>query len=157
MGQIRGFFRSDFSAFGAAAPNALKSDQKKPRICPIWGQFYPLWTQIWNTSAPEEEISGPDIASSQANVVRCLDDVIRVTSHVWYNLATFVTSTTWLTWHSECHVENPRGKTWLCVFFVFSLGIDEIFFILKPQTFSALPDTHKIYAVFNIIFLNFSV
>ena len=38
MGQIRGFFRSDFSAFGAPAPNALKSDLKKSRICPIWGQ-----------------------------------------------------------------------------------------------------------------------
>ena len=36
------FFRSDFSAFGAGAPNALKSDLKKPRICPIWGQFDPL-------------------------------------------------------------------------------------------------------------------
>ena len=30
MGQIRGFFRSDFSAFGAPAPNALKSDLKSP-------------------------------------------------------------------------------------------------------------------------------
>ena len=30
MGQIQGFFRSDFSAFGAGAPNALKSDLKKP-------------------------------------------------------------------------------------------------------------------------------
>ena len=29
MGQIRGFSRSDL------APNALKSDLKKPRICPI--------------------------------------------------------------------------------------------------------------------------
>ena len=28
MGNIRGFFRSDFSAFGAGAPNALKSDLK---------------------------------------------------------------------------------------------------------------------------------
>ena len=36
------FFRSDFSAFGAGAPNALKSDLKKPRICPIWGQSDPL-------------------------------------------------------------------------------------------------------------------
>ena len=35
-GQIR-FFSSDFNAFGAGAPNALKSDLKKPRICPIWG------------------------------------------------------------------------------------------------------------------------
>ena len=31
-----GFFRSDFSAFGAGALNVLKSDLKKPRICPIW-------------------------------------------------------------------------------------------------------------------------
>ena len=38
MGQIRGFFRSGFSAFGA---NALKPDLKKPRICPIWGQSDP--------------------------------------------------------------------------------------------------------------------
>jgi len=33
MGQIWVFFRSDFSAFGAGAPNALESDLKKPLIC----------------------------------------------------------------------------------------------------------------------------
>ena len=48
MGQIRGFFRSDFSTFGAGAPNALKSDLKKPRICPIWGQSEPLWSQTYH-------------------------------------------------------------------------------------------------------------
>ena len=48
MGQIRDFFRSDFSAFGAPAPNALKSDLKKPRICPIWGQSDPLWSQTYH-------------------------------------------------------------------------------------------------------------
>ena len=48
MGQIRGFFRSDFSAFGTGAPNALKSDLKKPRICPIWGQSDPLWSQTYH-------------------------------------------------------------------------------------------------------------
>ena len=41
MGQIRGLFRS------AGAPNALKSDLKKPRICPIWGQSDPLWSQTY--------------------------------------------------------------------------------------------------------------
>ena len=49
MGEIQEFFRSDFSAFGAPAPNALKSDLKKSRICPIWGQSDPLWSQ---TSQP---------------------------------------------------------------------------------------------------------
>ena len=48
MGQIRGFFRSYFSEFGAPAPNALKSDLKKPRICPIWGQSDPLWSQTYH-------------------------------------------------------------------------------------------------------------
>ena len=48
MGQIRGFFRSDFIAFDAGAPNALKSDSKMPRICPIWGQSDPLWSQIYH-------------------------------------------------------------------------------------------------------------
>ena len=48
MGQIRGFFRSDFSAFGAPAPKALKSDLKKPRICLIWGQSDPLWSQTYH-------------------------------------------------------------------------------------------------------------
>ena len=33
------FSDQDFSAFGAGAPNALKSDLKMPRICPIWGPF----------------------------------------------------------------------------------------------------------------------
>ena len=32
--QIRGFFISDFSA-------SVKSDLKKPRICPIWGPIWP--------------------------------------------------------------------------------------------------------------------
>ena len=35
MGQIRGFLRSDFSAFGAPAPNALKSVLKKPGFVPF--------------------------------------------------------------------------------------------------------------------------
>ena len=48
IGQIRDFFRSDFSAFGAPAPYALKSDLKKPRICPIWGQSDPLWSQTYH-------------------------------------------------------------------------------------------------------------
>ena len=43
MGQIRVFFRSDFSAFGV-----MKSDLKKPRICPIWGQSDPLWSQTYH-------------------------------------------------------------------------------------------------------------
>ena len=47
-GQIRSFFRADFSAFGAGAPNALKSDLKKLRICPIWGQSDPLWSQTYH-------------------------------------------------------------------------------------------------------------
>ena len=48
MEQIRGFFRSDFSAFGAGAPNTLKSDLKKPRICPIWGQSDPFLSQTYH-------------------------------------------------------------------------------------------------------------
>ena len=47
-GTIRGFIRSDFSAFGAPAPNALKSDLKKPCICPIWGQSDSLWSQTYS-------------------------------------------------------------------------------------------------------------
>ena len=57
IGQIRDFFRSDFSAFGAGAPNTLKSDLKKPRICPIWGQSDPLWSQTshpWLTTEIHE-------------------------------------------------------------------------------------------------------
>ena len=30
------------------APNALESDLKKPRICPIWGQSDPLWSQTYH-------------------------------------------------------------------------------------------------------------
>ena len=40
MEQIQDFFRSDFSE------NVLKSDLRKSRICPIWGQSEPLWAQI---------------------------------------------------------------------------------------------------------------
>ena len=42
------FFRSDFSAFGAGAPNSLNSDLKKTRICPIWGQSDPIWSQTYH-------------------------------------------------------------------------------------------------------------
>ena len=57
MGQIRGVFRSDFSVFGASAPNALKSDLKKLRICPIWSlllahrakMFWNHWNLIWES------------------------------------------------------------------------------------------------------------
>ena len=41
MGQIRGFFRSDFSAFGAGAPNALKSDLKKIQDLSNLGSIWP--------------------------------------------------------------------------------------------------------------------
>ena len=47
MGQIRDFFRSDFSTFWRWRQNVLKSDLKKSRICPIWGQSDPFWGQIW--------------------------------------------------------------------------------------------------------------
>ena len=34
-----GLFQIRFQCIWRPAPNALKSDRKKPRICPIWGQF----------------------------------------------------------------------------------------------------------------------
>ena len=34
--------------FGALWQNVLKSDLKKSRICPIWGQSDPLWSQTWH-------------------------------------------------------------------------------------------------------------
>ena len=39
---------SDFSTFGSIDPNVLKSDMKKSRICLIWGQSDPLWSQIYH-------------------------------------------------------------------------------------------------------------
>ena len=47
MGQIRGFFRSDSVHFGSPSQNVLNMNWKNPQICPIWGQFDPLWVQIW--------------------------------------------------------------------------------------------------------------
>ena len=35
-----GLFQIIFQCIWRPAPNALKSDLKKPRICPIWGQTY---------------------------------------------------------------------------------------------------------------------
>ena len=69
MGQIRGFFRSDFSAFGAPAPNALKSDRKKPRICPIWGQSDPLWSQTYHPCLVDSSgILGPRSSESKDKI-----------------------------------------------------------------------------------------
>ena len=46
MGQIRKIFRSDLVHFGAVRQNVLNLIWKISRICPIWGQFDPLWDQI---------------------------------------------------------------------------------------------------------------
>ena len=61
MGQIRGFSDHISVHLARGAPNALKSDLKKPRICPIWGLSDPLWSQTyhpcyiyWLTSASIE-------------------------------------------------------------------------------------------------------
>ena len=72
MGEIWGFLRSDFSAFGAGAPNALKSDLRKPRICPIWGQSDPLWSQTYH---PWVEPSGRCGESSKLRGVVHLQEV----------------------------------------------------------------------------------
>ena len=34
--------------FGSPSQNVLKSDLKKPRICPIWDQSDPIRTKIWH-------------------------------------------------------------------------------------------------------------
>ena len=46
----------DLSHLGPIEPNVQKSDLKKCRICPIWGQSAPLWAQIWSpwTEASKE-------------------------------------------------------------------------------------------------------
>ena len=67
MGQIRCFFISDFSAFGAGAPNALKSDLKKTRICPIWGQSDPLWSQTYHPWQTKQVKNGGIKRTSRLN------------------------------------------------------------------------------------------
>ena len=39
-----GTFQIRFHCIWRGASNALKSDLKKPRICPIWGQSDPIWS-----------------------------------------------------------------------------------------------------------------
>ena len=43
-----GAFQIWFQCIWRPAPNALKSDLKKPRICPIWAQSDPLWSQTYH-------------------------------------------------------------------------------------------------------------
>ena len=43
MGQIMGFFRSDFSTFGLASQNILKYDLEKSQIYPIFGKNPKIW------------------------------------------------------------------------------------------------------------------
>ena len=43
-----GLFQIRFQYIWRGAPNALKSDLKKPRICPIWGQSDQLWSQTYH-------------------------------------------------------------------------------------------------------------
>ena len=45
MVQIRDFCISIFTTFWLLCQNVLKSDLKKFRICPIWGQSDPFWVQ----------------------------------------------------------------------------------------------------------------
>ena len=54
IGQIRDFFKSDFSTFGSIETNVLKSDLKKYRICPISGPIWPtLETKLLSLSLPD--------------------------------------------------------------------------------------------------------
>ena len=46
LGQIRDFFRSDFSTFGSYEPNVLISYLKKSRMYPISSPSDPLWALI---------------------------------------------------------------------------------------------------------------
>ena len=48
MGHIWGFFQIRFSTF--ASQMYWIWSEKNPRICPIWGQFDPLWVQIRSLS-----------------------------------------------------------------------------------------------------------
>ena len=41
-----GLFQIRFQYILAQRQNVLKSDLKKSRICPIWGQSDPFWVQI---------------------------------------------------------------------------------------------------------------
>ena len=43
-----GLFQIRFQYIFAQRQNVLKSDLKKSRICPIWGQSDPFWVQIWS-------------------------------------------------------------------------------------------------------------
>ena len=47
MGQIWDFSRSNSVHFSSPSENVLKSNRKKFPICPILGQSYSLWAQIW--------------------------------------------------------------------------------------------------------------
>ena len=44
-----GLFPIRFQCIWRGAPNALKSDLKKPQISPIWGQSDPLWGQTYQS------------------------------------------------------------------------------------------------------------
>ena len=46
--QIQDFSDQISVHFGSTSQNERKSDLKKSRICPIWGQSDPLWVQIWH-------------------------------------------------------------------------------------------------------------
>ena len=53
VGVRDGRFGSKVGQFGSkrdnsSEPNVLKSDLKKSRICPIWGQSDPLWSQTYH-------------------------------------------------------------------------------------------------------------
>ena len=58
----------------APAPNTLKSNLKKPRICPIWGQSEPLWT--WSqTYHSWVELCNNVKTAIQASDLLCSNDV----------------------------------------------------------------------------------
>ena len=55
-----GLFQIRFQCIWRTAPNALKSDLKKPGICPIWGQSDPLWGQTYHPCVRHTAKSGCD-------------------------------------------------------------------------------------------------
>ena len=62
------------------APNALKSDPKKPQICPIWGQSDPLWSQTyhpWSHFVPQSNIRDMSHSCVPLEICDWRKDVIR--------------------------------------------------------------------------------
>ena len=89
-GQIRGFFRSDFSTFGSLSQMYLNLIWKSPGFVQFGVQSDPLWSQTYHP---------------------CDRALVPLHDHDWFNIILITTWHNWLHFVNKCKFNKNEQKT----------------------------------------------